>query len=62
MADYTTTFPQPLKTAIYDVSIDDDEKSPVCERKEVIHKAQRSDYTTFKAAERKAEKFILSVV
>ena len=55
-------FPQPHKLTIYDVSIDDDEKSPVWKRKEVIHKAQRSDYTTFKAAERKAEKFILGVV
>ena len=47
---------------IYYASIRDEEKAPVRARKESIHKAWRSDFTTFEAAEREAGKFILGVV
>ena len=62
MADYTTTFPQPLKTAIYDVSTENSEEAPVRAQKEAMHKSLRSYYTTFEAVEHEAGKFILSVV
>ena len=60
--DYTAVSPLTLKTAIYNVSIHNDEKAPVCAQKEAIHKTRSSYYTTFKAAECEARKFILSVV
>ena len=60
--DHTAVSPRPRKPAIYDESIDNDEKSPLRARKDAIHKAWRSDYTTLKSTERKAGKFILGVV
>ena len=62
MSDYTNVLPRPRKTAIYYASICDDEKAPVRAQKEAIHKAWRSNFTTFKAAEREAGKLILSMV
>ena len=61
-SDYTSAFPRPRNPAIYDESIDNNEKAPVRAQKEETHKSWRSDYATFESMEWEAGKFILSVV
>ena len=61
-AEYTVAFPRTSKPAIYDTSIDKNEKAPIHAQKEAIHKARCSNFTTFEAADLEDKKFIPSRV
>ena len=62
MDEYTTEFPRPSKTGIYDISIPDDAPDGLRAMKEAVHKSFCCDYYLFEAAERGVRQFILGVV
>ena len=62
MAEFTDEFPHPTKPGIYDITIPDDATDGLRAMKEAVHKAVRSDYGLFEAAERGAREFIMNEV
>jgi hypothetical protein len=62
MAEFTTEFIHPTKPGIYDTTIPDNATYGLRATKEAVHKAVRSDYGLFEAAERGFRQFILDVV
>ena len=62
MAEFTDEFIHLTKPGIYDITISDGASDGLRSMKEAIHKAVRSDYGLFEAAERGARQFIIDVV
>ena len=61
-AEYIDAFVTPTKPGIYDKTIPADASDGLRAKMEAIHKAVRSDYGLYEAAERGAHQFIIDVV
>ena len=62
MVEYIDAFVTPTKPGIYDTTIPADASDGLRAKMEAIHKAFRSDYGLYEAAERGARQFIIEVV
>ena len=62
MAEFNPEYIHPTKPGIYDTIIPDNNTDGLRAMKEAVHKAVRSDYGLYEAAERGARQFIPEVV
>ncbi len=61
-ANHGATFVRPIRLPLYDGSIAYDATTVICVHAELAHKSRLNDFTSYKAAKRRAAKFLLKTV